>query len=710
MAWKFKGLFSSKAGFAQPTAEPPNAEDWFQRGNAHASQQQWKPALECFRGTVHADPNHAMAHAFMGNVLRQLGEPGSALEAYDRAIAVKPDYAEAHYNRGAVLHQTRQTRAALESYDIALSINPSFTEAHCNRGDTLRELGRLDEALASYSTAIAVNGSYAKAYLQRGIVQQQLNQSGAAEASYRQAIAVRPDYADAYFNLGTLQRDAGHTIEALTSFDAAIAVSPGHAGAHAQRGAALIVLGQLEAAVTSFDVAIRLKPDFAQAFSIRAQAQAKLGLLAAARSSHDQAVLFQPQDAVLHFNRGVFLSDVKEWKGAVQSYQAAIALKPDFADAYSNLGLVQQETGQEDAALDSYSRALAINPGLAMAFNNRGNLFRSRKEFAKALHEYRVAIALQPDMPDVNYNMSQLALLQGDLAAGWPKYEWRRLIKEASVVPTRNFPQQAWLGEYPLQGKSIFLHAEQGIGDTIQFCRYVTLVAGLGARVALEVPPALAELLANLDGVSQIVLFGEPIPPADFHCSVMSLPGAFNTTLETIPRQVPYLRSDPHQVTRWHEILGPCTRPRIGLAWSGNPHHSNDHNRSVALAEWIKHLPDEFEYVCLQNEIRDLDRQILRSCRKVKTVDLHLTNFTATAALVETLDLVISVDTSLAHLSGAMGKQTWILLPWFPDWRWMLDRRDTPWYPTATLYRQPVAGDWDSVFADVKRDLLLQFR
>jgi hypothetical protein len=184
----------------------------------------------------------------------------------------------------------------------------------------------------------------------------------------------------------------------------------------------------------------------------------------------------------------------------------------------------------------------------------------------------------------------------------------------------------------------------------------------------------------------------------------MSLPGAFKTTMETIPRHVPYLRADPHKVTRWHEILGPRTRPRIGLAWSGNPHHSNDHIRSVPLALWMDHLPDEFEYICLQNEIREADRQILRSCAKIKTIDSNLTD---TAALMDTLDLVVSVDTSLAHLSGAMGRKTWILLAFLPDWRWLVDRRDSPWYPTATLYRQPVAGDWDSVVAEVKKDLLL---
>lgn len=670
----FKDLFSRKrkADPAQPSPAQPDAEAWFQRGNAEVSQQQWQLALDRYREAVRIDPNHAAAHAYMGNVLRQLGQPDAAMVAYDRAIAVKPDYAEVHYNRGTLLHRARQARAALESFDRALSVNSSWTEAHCSRGDVLRELGRMDEALASYNAAITTNGGNWRAYLQRGMVQQLLHQPGAAEASYQQAIALRPDCVDA----------------------------------HAGRGLALMVLGRLDAAVASFDRAIRLKPDFARVFSNRAEAQARLGLVAEARASHDQAVLLDPQDAAIHFNRGAFLSDRKEWQGAAQSYRAAIALQPDYADAHCNLGLAQQEAGLGDAALDSYSRALAINPALATALNNRGNLFRSRKQLAEALLDYRQAITLEPNSVEAHYNFGQLALLQGDFAAGWPEYEWRGLTEEGRTFNTRKLPQPAWRGDQPLQDKRIFLHAEQGLGDTIQFCRYVGLVAGLGARVTLEVQPSLGDLLANLDGVSQLISFGAPVPPADYQCSLMSLPGAFRTTLETIPCPVPYVHADPRKVAQWHEILGPRTRPRVGLCWSGNPRHSNDSNRSVALARWIGHLPGEYEYVCLQNEIRAADRQTLQSCPRIRTVEAHLKDFTDTAAVLETLELVISVDTSLAHLSGAMGKNTWVLLPFLPDWRWLVDRRDSPWYPAVTLYRQPVAGDWDSVLAEVKQDLL----
>ena len=703
MAWKLKDLFSRK-----PDAPQVDADAWFKRGNAHATQMQWQPALDCFREATRLEPSHSQAHAYVGNVLRILGQPVAALEAYDRAIALNPNFAEAHYNRGALLRQAGQPAMALDSYDLAISANPVFTEAHSSRGDVLNELGRPELALASYEAAVKINGDYAAAHLNKGIVQQQLQRSAAAEESYRRAIVLKPDYADAYFNLGSLQSNAGNYTDALASFNAAIAVGAGHAGAHGGRGLALMALGQPGAAVLSFDEAVRLKPDFARVFSNRAQAQAKLGRTAEARVSHAQAVLLDPQDAAIHFNRGGFFSDLKEWREASESYRTALKLKPDYAEAHCNLGLVQQDMGQADAAMESYAQALAINPGLATAYNNRGNLFRSRRQFELALSDYRQAIVLEPNSAEGHYNIGQVALLQAHFSTGWPQYEWRRLIAEALAVQLRTLPQPGWFGEFPISGKSIFLYAEQGLGDTIQFCRYVGMVAQLGASVTLEVQSALADLVADLEGVSHLIVAGAPIPSTDYKCSLMSLPGAFKTTLETIPNQVPYLRPDAVKVARWREVLGPGTRPRIGLAWSGNPGHSENAKRSLALSEWIAHLPTEFDYFCLQKEVSEPDRQTLSSYGRILTVEAYDKDLSDTAALIETLDLVITVDTSIAHLSGALGKETWILLAYLPDWRWLLDRSDSPWYPTAKLYRQVHPGDWRSVVAEVQKDLLLR--
>jgi len=249
------------------------------------------------------------------------------------------------------------------------------------------------------------------------------------------------------------------------------------------------------------------------------------------------------------------------------------------------------------------------------------------------------------------------------------------------------------------------LYSEQGLGDAMQFCRFATAVADRGATVILEVQAPLASLLASVNGVSRVIVEKSPLPEFDLRCPLLSLPLALKTTIDTIPAATPYLRSDAAKVAWWRTRLGDRGNPRIGLAWSGNPKQGNDHNRSTRLADWIDHLPPEFEYFCLQKEIRPADEEILAANPWISRLEDELHDFSDTAALCECLDLVISVCTSMAHLSGALGRPTWVLLPFNPDWRWLLDRGDSPWYPTAKLYRQQASGDWKGVFARVAADL-----
>jgi tetratricopeptide (TPR) repeat protein len=617
--------------------------------------------------------------------------------------AIAPDASEL-LQRGIQLASRQDWKAALECFRAATSLDPNHAEAYAFSGNVLRQLGEADAAIAAYDRAIAIKADFAEAYYNRGSLLHQANQLRAALENFDSALTINPSLVQAHCRRADILREMGEPQDAEASYRRAIALMPGYADAHAGRAIALMALRRPRDALTSFDSAIQLRPDFARLFSNRAEAQAQLGLLSEARASHERAVQLDPRDAAVHFNQGAFLSDRKEWQQAVPSYQAAVQLRPDYAEAHCNLGLCLQEMGQADLAIGSYTRALEINPQLATAFNNRGNLFRSRKQFAEALHDYRQALELEPGSIDTHYNMGQLALLQGDLAIGWPEYEWRERI-EAAKAFSRRLPHPRWSGEPSLLGKRIFLYAEQGLGDTIQFCRYASLVAARGGHVILEVQPALGELLANLDGVAELQVAGSPVPHADYQCPLMSLPGAFKTTLETIPCRVPYLHVNPKQLAGCLEMLGPRQRPRVGLVWSGNPRHSNDRARSMTLTQMIAYLPREFDYFCLQNEIRDADRETLRLSDEITIREVPLKSFLDTAAIVGSLDLVISVDTSVAHLSAAMGQRTWILLPYLPDWRWMLDRTDSPWYPTATLYRQAAVNDWDSVMSTVSKDL-----
>jgi hypothetical protein len=314
----------------------------------------------------------------------------------------------------------------------------------------------------------------------------------------------------------------------------------------------------------------------------------------------------------------------------------------------------------------------------------------------------------KPGYAEAHYNKSHALLLLGEFDKGWGLCEgWRWKVEELIKAGggKRNFSQISWHGQKSLAGKTILLYSEQGYGDTIQFCRYVKLVANLGARVILEIQTeSLRGLLSDLEGVAQLVK-GNELPDFDFQCSLLSLPLAFKTNIKTIPASASYLNSDAINVAQWKTRLGEKAKPRIGLAWSGNTAHKNDNNRSFPLSSLVKHIPTGFQYVSLQKEVRDVDKPTLQARPDILNFANELNDFSDTAALCELMDIVISVDTSVAHLAAALGKPTWILLPFMPDWRWLLDRTDTPWYPSAKLYRQEAAGDWNGVFERVGADL-----
>jgi tetratricopeptide (TPR) repeat protein len=426
---------------------------------------------------------------------------------------------------------------------------------------------------------------------------------------------------------------------------------------------------------------------------------------------YDQAIGLDPARAEPYYKRANALRDIGHMDVALASYDQAIERKPDYAFAYCNRGVVLHSLGSLDAALSSLDAAIGLEANDAFAHYNRALVLQDGHRWEEAVASYDRAIAINPEFADAQYNRSMAALFRGDFARGWPGFEWRwKNAQRLSIGALRNFQQPLWLGQESIAGKRLLLHKEGGLGDTLQFCRYAKLAAARGASVILEVQAPLLGLLANLEGVSQLVASGSALPPFDSHCPLMSLPLAFNTTLDTIPACRKYLSSDAAKVAAWRERLGEPTRPRVGLVWSGNPNNPIDARRSLRLADWLPHLPAEFHYFCLQRELREDDAAVLDSSAIIFSYDDDLLDFPNTAALCECLDVVISVDTSPAHLSGALGQRTWLLLPFTPDWRWMRDRDDCPWYPTMRLYRQKAAGDWNEVFSRVAADLQREFR
>jgi tetratricopeptide (TPR) repeat protein len=390
---------------------------------------------------------------------------------------------------------------------------------------------------------------------------------------------------------------------------------------------------------------------------------------------------------------------------ALSDYERAIALEPINADAWFNRGTVLEELDDPSSAFSSYDRALELRPSFDAAYVNRGTALQDQGLIREAVASYRAAIALNPDLPEAHYNLALASLTLGDYETGWREYEWRWRAKGAPIFrEKREFAEPLWLGRESIAGKTILLYAEQGLGDCLQFCRYVELVAKLGPRIVLEAPMPLVALFGSLPYVVRIVTYGEPLPYFDVQCPLMSLPLVFGTTLGTIPSPDAYLKGDAIKTLAWQKRLGPKIRPRVGLTWSGNQAPGTNRKRHFALSRLIPYLPDGFDYFCLQTDVVAADRKALQSSN-ISQFEESLRDFSDTAALCACMDLVISVDTSVAHLAGALGKRTWVLLARVADWRWLLDREDSPWYGSVRLFRQQSDGDWDELFERVVRQL-----
>ena len=528
-----------------------------------------------------------------------------------------------------------------------------------------------------------------------------------AQAIYEHVLKIQPDHFDALQLLGTLLLDTKQFAQALDLLTSALQINPNHAASYSNRGNALLGLQRFKEAITSFDGAIHLNPDLAQAYSNRSNALQALQRFNEALVSCDQAIRLKPDYAEAYSNRGNALQALQRVEDAIASFDSAISFKPDYTEAYFNRGNALQALQRFDEVITSFDDAIRLKPDYEQAYSNRGNALQALQRFEEAIASYQHAIAINPDCADAHWNLSLCYLVGGNFKEGWQEYEWRWKSEESSkTAGVRSFSEPLWLGEEVLKEKTILLYAEQGLGDTIQFSRYVPLVAKLGAKVILEVQRPLVNLLKNVEGLSQILAKGDTLPAIDYQCPLLSLPLAFKTELNSIPPPSQKITGDSAKMIKWQMTLGVKTKPRVGLVWSGSVIHKNDHYRSITLSKLLPYLPSHIEYVCLQAELRDVDIELIAQHTEIQYFGDALEDFTDTAALCELMDLVISVDTSVAHLSAALGKKTWVLLPYTPDWRWQLDRGDSPWYPSIELYRQPAIGDWTSVLEKVKLDLI----
>jgi tetratricopeptide (TPR) repeat protein len=524
--------------------------------------------------------------------------------------------------------------------------------------------------------------------------------------------ALAPDAAEAHHRQGIALLLQHKPAEAMVCFERVLAVQPDSAQAHYHLGIALMQTNRLDDAAAHYARALAINPDYAEAHvglgAVRMGQEKGPEKFTQALACFERALAIQPGNVDALNNRGSALRSLKRFEEALESYDQVVAIKPDHVEALYNRGNVLQGLKRHGEALASFERALAIRPDYVQALNNRGNALRVLRRHQEALASFERALAIKPDYAETHWNRSCLWLLLADFAAGWKEYEWRWRTQEFAPW-RRDFAPPLWLGEAPLDGQTILLHAEQGLGDAIQFLRYLPLVAARAAKVIVEVQAPLKALLAGLSGIERaaaIVVRGEKLPHFDCHCPLASLPLAFQTRLDTIPATVPYVSASQDRLSKWRQRLPQSGKRRIGIAWAGNPAFKGDEPRSIGLARLSPLFgAGGVEFLSLQRDLREGDRDILRRHPQVMQLADAIADFADTAALMSPVDLVISSDTSVVHLAGAMGKPVWVLLHSDADWRWLIDRGDSPWYPTARLFRQPEIDDWESVVARVAEEL-----
>jgi tetratricopeptide (TPR) repeat protein len=502
------------------------------------------------------------------------------------------------------------------------------------------------------------------------------------------------------FEIAARHFHTGRLREAEEACEQVLAYTPGHAEAWFLLGIINIRRRNYEKAITSFQRALLLEPDMAKAHNNLGVAFWRQGQLNSAADCYRKALSIRPDHAEAHNNLGVVLHDQGRLDEAAVCYQRALAIKPDYAEAYNNLGSTLEDQGKLDDALLCLRKAITLKPDYANAHNTLGGTLHAQGQIEEAIACFRRASVLDPDYINAHMNEAFALLLLGDFRDGWNKFDLRLRREEA----TKNYVGSLWQGE-DVPGKVVLLHAEQGLGDTIQFLRFVPIIAERTGRVLVEVPAALRTLAASVEGQAQIFATRDPIPKYDVHCPLLSLPRFLGVTLGTIPSTVPYLSVELSTIERWGGQLAGRKRPRVGLAWAGNPQHKNDKRRSIAFDRLKPLLEDnDISWFSLQVGDRGSDLSQLPP-HLVADLAPKLVDFAETAGAIMNLDLVVTVDTAVAHLAGALAKPVWLLLPFVPDWRWLLNRDDSPWYPTMRLFRQHAYGDWDGVISRVKREL-----
>lgn len=697
--------------------EPGNVDALNLLGIALAQAKEFAAAADALRRATLAAPQHAGAQLNYGRVLRQLGQLTDAAASFERAVALRPEAPLGALKQlGGVLIELKRHEEAVACYARVLALEPNDAVALNDRGVALLALQRAEEALADFDAALATDAGVgartekdglAATLALRGEALRALGRAEEAVESFEQAIARDARHWGAWAGLGTVQLERERFDAAIAAFNQALTVRPGEASAHLGRARAAKGLGNLPAAAFDLDRVLTIEPGNAVALSFRVGVRRELGRREEALSDCDRALALTGDDLSLHNARGVLLDELGRTAEALACFEKALKIDPRNWIVLQNLGAALVRLKRGDEAIATCDASLRDAPHNADLWLTKGAVLYALHRFNEAVAAFDRAIVEQPDLTGVHFHRALALLTEGRLPEGFAAYEWRRRGDEPFVkVPKFDLPEPSSLDD--VKGKRLMLYREQGLGDIIQFARYARVFADQGVKVSVLTYPALARLLASLGEGIEIVSDGA-VPSVDYAFPLMSAPLLAATTLQTVPAQVPYLRADDALVETWRARLAPGRGLRVGIAWSGNPQHQADWARSIPFEKTRRVLGVEgVTYFSVQKDVRAADEAALADSGVIDHRAL-LTDFSETAAMMAALDLVITVDTSVAHLAGALGVPVWIMLATRVDWRWLTAGDKSAWYPTARLFRQREHGEWDDVLDEV-RDALSALR
>jgi len=607
----------------------------------------------------------------MGIAYQEAGNWVAALECYTRALARDPKNGEGLFRSGIAHARKGKLEASRELLTRCLVASPRHADAAKALGGVLLALGRHAEAAAALEKACTLSPGSAAAYFDLGTAYAALKQMDLAETAYAKATALNPASAEAHNKLGGLQRRREKLDEAVLSYRSAVKADPRHSLAWYNLAMTLHVQGKSAQALEAYQKTLEL----------------------------------EPRNAGAENNMGLVLKAEGRVEEAIEALRRALALKPDYALAMINLGAALQVANRAAESIPVLEAAARLAPKDLRPQSHIGNAYAALNRPTEALAAYDRALRITPGKLDVLYNVALARLVMGDFERGLTDYDTR----VGTEAHRRRHPYAAprWHRGEALKGKTILVYAEQGLGDTIQFVRYIPLLEEMGATLILRVQSSLKTLIAARFPGAVVVSAKDPIPAHHFKCPLLSLPYEFGTRVGTIPAKVPYLRAPEAKVAAWNNVFAQAPGLKVGLVWSGNPRHQFDHNRSIPVAPFSRLTEDvPAHFFAIQKIIRESDLVKLPGLPRINDLSRKIRSFEDTAAIIAALDLVITVDTSVAHLAGALGKKAWVLLGFTPDWRWLLDRADTPWYPSLRLFRQKAVGDWGPVLEEVRSALL----